>query len=559
MKKAKASALISLRRFPQMRSDDAGKSPLPAPPPMAPGLAKMIAKGEAQVRMDGWQNIISGAGVAGRDKRLGATVSWDGIMPEARAEQIYSGSKLARRIAEIVPQECLKNGIKFEGLEEMTEPVEEEMDRLKWEERFFEAAVWGNIYGGSAIFMATGEDPDDFKLPLDPRNFDKVESLVLFNRWELMVRSTDLETDINDPNYGQPKYYWLTPRKGNISTLFTVRIHHSRLIRFGGAPLPLRLKVFNRYWDDSIYTGCIEAMNDHALSHSSIASVLQEYRQVIYKIKELTDGLSSVDSAALMQRLATLNAVRSVYGAFFLDMDEEMEIKSDTFAGVGDMLQALKERLQTETDIPHTVLFNESGGSAKGGGLSSPGQDPNAKTWLSFLKGKQRNYFKPKIEQLLAAMLQAPAGPTQGQEPEGWKWDFNNIQDMDEGETEDLKTKKLSNAQSSQDLGIDSPLDTMKDLRPEKYRQMMQGTSPDVELQATMQQLVRSEVEKFGDPSMAPTGKPGGVTIPTPAQPLVRERDKVVVQPRAASNKAIAGMAKRKAQADAKAEKKPKK
>ncbi len=514
-KRSKADTNKAIKNFARNRVDAFE----PEPQVDVAKAIKALQKG--QRRTDGWSNLITGAGVAGMDKRLGGRADWSGIMAESRAEQIYASGELERRIVELVPRECLKNWIKFKELEDAETDVEEELDRLKAAAKFYEAACWAGIYGGSALFMATGEDPADFEEPLDPKNFDKVESLVLFSRWELLVRSTDLETDINDPNYGNPKYYWLTPRKGNVSKLFSVRIHHSRLIIFGGKPLPLRLKVFNRYWDDSIYSGVIEVLRDYGISHASIASVMQEFRQVVYKIKELTEGLGSVDSEALLKRFATMNTVKSVFGAYFADMDEEVEIHSDTFAGVADMLQAIKERLQACTNIPHIILFNESPG-----GKSSMGNtgDSSLENWYSYLEGHQANYFKPKIDQLLAAMLDAAEGPVQGAPPDNWSWEFNKIQSMDEGAQADLEDKQYKNDAQAQALGLDSALDTMQKRRPEKFKQLnAKVTSQDKMLEATMQNLIRAQMEKFGDPAtLEPTGK-SGLDMKSP---LFQERDK---------------------------------
>ena len=516
-KSQKPSAAHRTKSFPKLRADEK----LPAAPPMPRGLAKMIKVGEAeQARMDGWDNVITGAGITGRDTRMAGRLSWRGLMPETEAEQMYAGDDIARRIVEIIPRECLKNGIEFEGLEELTTDVEQEWFRLKGPERFFEAACWAKIYGGAALFMATGEDPEEFKKPLNPKNFDRIESLVLFSKWELLVRSTDLETDINDPNYGQPKYYWLTPRKGNISTLFSVKIHHSRLIRFDGKALPLRLKVFNRYWGDSVYTGVKEALTDYGLSHGSMASVLQEFRQVVYSMKDLIDALASPDSQDLTNRLSKLNAARSVFGVWFKDADEEIEFHSDNFAGVKDMLQALKERFQGCTDIPHTVLFNESA-SAAGGGMGQSGQSQD-ENWHSFLTGEQTNYYTAKFDQLFVNMLQAPGGPTQGEEPEGWDWKFKPIKTMDANGQADLETKQLTNTSKRMEMGVDDSLDAMEKHNPEKFAQL--NISDTDRFKAALNQVVQSELEKQGDPSAQQLPQ-----LPTNLEPLVKERSKGTV------------------------------
>ncbi len=538
-----------MKRFPAMRLDakDAGVRPI------SPDFSKTIAAALRSKRLDGWENVITGAGVRGRDKRLGGQLSWNGLMAETTAEQTYAASELARRIIELPAQGALTNWIKFENMDDQAKAVEDELSRLKAEAKFYEASCWADLYGGSALFMATGEDPEDFKLPLDPTKIDRIESLVLFSKWELLVTAPDLETDINNPNYGNPKYYNLTPRKGNVSTLFSVKIHHSRLIIFMGKALPLRLKVFNRYWGDSVYTGVTEALRDYSLSHASIASVMQEFRTVTYKMKELTEALGSVDSQALQDRMAAIMAVKSVFGMYFLDMDEEIDIKSDTFTGVDSALQALKDYLQAHTNIPHILLFNESPGGSGGGGLGQSG-DSSLKLWYNYLAGRQKNYYTDKLDQLLVPMMLAPGGPTEGQEPDGWDYKWNSPETMSDGDKEDLESKQHDNDSKAMANGLDSQLDVLERRRPEKFRAM--GFSEDAKMAAAAAALEAAEGERFGLPSQVQEKGKDGKTVTkkqapgtSRSQPLTTYRDQV--KPTSSVRGPVGGPAK--------AEKKPKK
>ena len=499
MAKPKISASKSIKHFPSMRADEKDK-PLSARQ-MSPNYSNMVAQAIKSQRADGWSNVITGAGVRGRDKRTAGRLEWTGLMPEIIAEQTYAADELARRLIELPAAGALQNWVKFQNMDDTQQDVEEEVDRLKVEARFYEAACWADLYGGSALFMATGEDPEDFELPLDPTKIDRIQSLVLFSKWELLVTAPDLESDINDPNYAHPKYYRLTPRKGNISNIFSVKIHHSRLIIFQGKQLPLRLKVFNRYWGDSVYTGVVESLRDYASSHASVAAILQDFRTTWYKMKELTEGLGSVDSKAINDRMETLAAVKSVFGMYFLDMDEEIESKMDPLTGVKDALQAMKECLQAHTAIPHILLFNESPGG--GGGSASSGMgtsgDSSLKVWYDYLASRQKNYFTPKLDQLLTTILQAPGGPTQGQEPDGWDYEWNSPETMSESDKEDLEGKKHDNDSKAMANGIDSQLDILEKRRPEKYKEL--GIKEGARQKAALLSLEAAESERFGTPA----------------------------------------------------------
>jgi hypothetical protein len=60
--------------------------------------------------LDGYMNANTGLGVSGRDKSLGTTFCADVIDPQT-AEQIYRGDPIGARMADMLPDEAIREGV----------------------------------------------------------------------------------------------------------------------------------------------------------------------------------------------------------------------------------------------------------------------------------------------------------------------------------------------------------------------------------------------------------------------------------------------------------------
>jgi phage-related protein (TIGR01555 family) len=72
-------------------------------------LAHVFGAAQGQERGDGWQSVITGIGVAQRDKRLGSTFEPD-CLSQQELENIWRGDDMAARIIETQPSEMLREG-----------------------------------------------------------------------------------------------------------------------------------------------------------------------------------------------------------------------------------------------------------------------------------------------------------------------------------------------------------------------------------------------------------------------------------------------------------------
>lgn len=445
--------------------------------------------------LDEWQNAMTGLGQMLRDKKTSAKAVYRGLLTQSECEQIYAVDKLHRKIADKLPEDATRRWLELDipdADDALKKNIQDEHDRLQIRQRVFEAWSAARINGGAALFINTGEKDEQLKEPLNPDKINSIINLVVLTRWELWCSSSDIETDIAEPNYGYPTTYELRPQGISKSGL---KIHHTRLIRFDGEKLPEQLRRMNQYWHDSVFTGTYTALRNYGMSVSAAASLLAEFRQLYYYVKNLAASLGAGKKDVLRKRIEAQELARSVLGTFLLDLEEEkMESTSITLAGFADTLEIIKLALQANTEMPHTVLFNESPS-----GLGATGRSEQEQ-WYDSVSSQQEIYLSPKLDLLYDLIFRAKRGPTKGKVPEDWTYEYNPLwapTDKEKAETEKLEAETAEIWIGNQVL---ESSEVREDYFPEK------------------KQLAKYDPKT--DPSLPPAaGNPGQVIPPGQAAP----------------------------------------
>lgn len=394
--------------------------------------------------LDGWQNALTGMGIEGRDKRTATHASFSGPLNEQAVEQIYASGKLSRRIIDLLPRDATREFIRFKKEDQKTK---DEIDRIKVRSKVAEAWSKARIYGGSGILINTGDQVEQWKEPLDFKKVQKIFSLIVFNRHELQATTQDLEVNPNDENFGMPKQYTYQPRVTN-SALNNVVIHHSRIVRFDGEPLPDIMQANNEYWGDSVFSSVLEELTDYNASYAGVATLVQDFRLLLYTIEGLSKDFAAGQESKIRKRVITMNLVRSILGTYVLDNDEKLESLSPNVANLDKLLQEMKLRLQAATDIPHTILFNESPS-----GMSATGKSEE-RIWYDYVASNQEVYLQPKLDQIFKVMFLAKQGPTGGKEPKDWTYEFVPLWQLTEKEQAEVGKLNMETDKGYVEMGV---------------------------------------------------------------------------------------------------------
>ena len=103
--------------------------------------------------------------------------------------------------------------------------------------------------------------------------------------------------------------------------------------------------------------------------------------------------LQSPEGEALLRKRFTLaGMLKSFNNMLLLDNEEEFTTKTNTFAGLPDLLDRFAKFLAAATDIPATRLLGTSAT-----GLNATGEG-DLKNYYDMISSKQRSVYKPKLD-----------------------------------------------------------------------------------------------------------------------------------------------------------------
>lgn len=412
-------------------------------------LAKIL-KLTRSFKNDGWFNSLTGLGLAAKDKRVGMNIQWERLA-ETEVETLYAQDDIAGKVVDIIPNEGTRAGIELKAEDpNVVAGIKDEKDRLMVNHKFERAWRWARLYGGAALFIALDDGIEDLKEPLNLERIRTVKSLTLLNRWELIP--DQISKGISSPNFGMPETYQISPRTSSQEDAGSIFVHHTRLIRFDGVELPRILHESNEYWGDSVLTRMFNVLRNFNLAHDSTASVLQDFRIGVLRLKNLADMVAGDDSNALKKRIELMNLAKSVMNSVVLDAeDEDFTNLQTNLSGIKETLEAVNNRLVAATRMPHTIILGE--GST--GNLSGAG-DSEKEQLNDLVSAEQERVLTPAIDRAHELIMAQKMGPTRGKQV-ALVWGFNPLTQLDSQEQSELHFKQAQADALYIDRGVLGP------------------------------------------------------------------------------------------------------
>lgn len=403
---------------------------------------------------DGWKNILTGLGMSGKDKRTGADIDY-ARMDQRTAELLYAGDDMAAKIVNTLPEEMIREGfeIKHDGKDfpTLNSDIMNILDDLGAIAKIEEGLKWGRMYGGAGTIMGV-DDGQEANEPINYENITAVDFLNNMNRWEL--QPIDIQKDPSEKSFGMPRLYRIQPVFGGGQALDNV--HHSRMLRWGGAGLPRRLQIENNYWDDSVLNRVWNVLRNFHASHDSVANLLQDFAQAVYKIKNLTEMIAMGKDELVEKRLALVDRTRSVVNAIVLEEGEDFDRKVTALTGLPETIKMVNQRLVQASGLPHTIMLGESPS-----GLGATGNSEKS-DWYDYVARQQETCLIPQLTQLIKIILLSKSGPTKGIEPKNWRIEAMPLQQQTLKEK--LETRKLQSDidKTYIDSSVLSPIEVAK-------------------------------------------------------------------------------------------------
>lgn len=442
--------------------------------------------------LDAFSNVLARLGAGTPNLLEGTEYSLQRMSRDFNTlNALYRESWIVRRIIDVIPADMLKNWITItSGLDpDVEKRLSITMRRTQLIDKLKRGMQWGRLYGGALGVMLVKHQGYDLSQPLQldwimPGDF---AGLLIFDRWNGVNPSSELIEDISDPDYGYPKYYTVTDPAGGGS----VKIHHSRVIRFTGNTLPLWEEIAEMQWGASVVESIFDELRKRDNVSWNIAQLTFMANIRILKMQDLGQLLASTDNesqAELLRTLEAQNMLLNNMGMQVMDAADGLETHQYTFGGLADCYQQFIMDISGAAEIPVTRLFGRSPS-----GLNATGES-DLQNYYDMIAEKQESYLRPILNKVLPPFIIS----TLGSLPDDFDFEFDPVAEPTDKERADLAKCGTDNVVAAYNAGLISQRTALKELKQQSERT------------GVWTNITDEDIERASD-SVEPPGEMGGM------------------------------------------------
>lgn len=428
---------------------------------------------------DAVENLVAGLGNA-RDKRSYTNYQQVIQKNQKDLDNIFRGSWLAKRVTNTIPEDMIREWlyVKFDDTDKDNQKVIEKYEKkIAIRSKVKEALSWARLYGGSIIVIGIkGQtSPEQFLQPLNIESVgkDMLQSLHVMDRWRV-TGSPELTKDLSSCNFGLPEYYILAES--------SVRIHHTRVVRFNGEKVPYFSWHSNGRWDDSSLQHVFDSLLNADTSTQSVSSMLFEATVDVITVENLADLISSKNGENnIIKRFQLASLMKSINRTFLIDGKEQFQKHQINFANIDKIIDKFMDDVCGACEIPRTRLFGQSPG-----GMNSTGES-DLRNYYDMISNKQELELMPQLEYIYQIICKSSLGTI----PDDFEIVFNPLWQLSAKEQADVDKVNSERDKSYLEMGIVSEGVIARELKAKNvYREM---TDEDV---ALAEELALAEPEE---------------------------------------------------------------
>ena len=317
------------------------------------------------------------------------------------------------------------------------------------------AIRWARLYGGSLALMVLQGEEERLAEPLDtdlllPGCF---RGLLVLDRGQGIEPSAELEQDIDDPDFGLPKYYTV-----DLDDLGPVRMHHSRVLRFTGRELPRREAQAENYWGASELEHIQEELQKRSAASANIAQLIFQANVTTLKISDFGDLLAmgtEEQKRRIRDAVFEENRFRTSFGLQILSSGDTLENHPYSFGGLAEIYEQFMLDMAGASEIPAVKLFGRSPA-----GMNATGES-DLRNYYEYIAQLQERHLRPALEKLLPVLALSAWGYL----PEDTGFVFNPIAAASPGETAELVEKLSASVIEAYRAGLLTREEALSELR----------------------------------------------------------------------------------------------
>lgn len=442
--------------------------------------------------LDAFSNVLARLGASTPNLLEGTEYSLQRMSRDFNTlNALYRESWIVRRIIDVIPADMLKNWITItSGLDpDVEKRLGLTLRRTQLIDKLKRGMQWGRLYGGALGVMLVKHQGYDLSQPLQldwimPGDF---AGLLIFDRWNGVNPSSELIEDISDPDYGYPKYYTVTDPAGGGS----VKIHHSRVIRFTGNTLPFWEEIAEMQWGASVVESIFDELRKRDNVSWNIAQLTFMANIRVLKMQDLGQLLAATDNesqAELLRTLEAQNMLLNNMGMQVMDAADGLETHQYTFGCLADCYQQFIMDISGAAEIPVTRLFGRSPS-----GLNATGES-DLQNYYDMIAEKQESYLRPILNKVLPPFIIS----TLGSLPDDFDFEFDPVAEPSDKERADLAKCGTDNVVAAYNAGLISQRTALKELKQQSERT------------GVWTNITDEDIERASD-SVEPPGEMGGM------------------------------------------------
>ena len=314
---------------------------------------------------------------------------------------LYRTDWLARRIVDMPSEDMTRAWYRLDPAPDRLRAAELRRLEARHEIRreLTNAIRWARLYGGSCALIVLRGQENRLASPLDPDEImpGDFRGLLVADRVNGVRPSLELEEDLNDPDFGYPKYYDFTADSAG-----TVRVHHSRVLRFTGRDLPRDEEIRQQYWGDSELEHIFRELRKRNVTSDNIARLIYQANITTLKMSDFGETLAlGTDSQRrqVLESLEAQNRLRDSFGLQLLSSGDSYENHPYSFGGLCEIYEAFMMDMAGAAGIPATRLFGRSPQ-----GMNATGES-DLKNYYEMIGQMQERHLRPALEKLLPVMM----------------------------------------------------------------------------------------------------------------------------------------------------------
>lgn len=361
-------------------------------------------------------------------------------------EQSYRSSWLVGAGVDAIPDDMTRKGVTITS--KLDDGVKKQLDN-KWDdfglwEHLNDTLKWARLYGGAVgVILIDGQN---YSTPLRIETIpkDSFKGIMVMDRWMLNATTERRVTELG-PDFGMPEFYRVVTSATGIPPW---RIHHSRLIRFDGIPLPYQQRLTENDWGMSVIERCFDRLMAFDSTTQGVAQLIYKAHLRTYSIKGLRSLLAmGKDNPAfkgLMSHMDMIRQYQSNEGMTIMDAEDKFEAHTYSYAGLSDVLAQFGQQVSGAFGIPLVRLFGQSPAGFSTGDTDLANYYDNVSTQQ---ERKLRRPIRRLYEVLHMSMFSEPL-------PDDFSFEFNELWQTPDSERADTAVKVVDATVKAVEAGL---------------------------------------------------------------------------------------------------------